>query len=229
MKTLILSFAAVLLLGLPASAFADTLTFQAPVTAANDGSGGPRQFDLDHHKAYTWRIDNVNLNGQKITGATITFSQIRNWDTNPNMLFIHLLDSARNAGAASFNDATGTPVPSQQIQDNFAGTLYTQNPLVNAGTANTFLTSRSFNTTATNYVYTFTAAQVQALSAYIANGNNIAFGFDPDCHFWNNGITFQMTTAPNQTPEPTTLALLGTGIGGFLLRRRRKAQKALGN
>ncbi len=228
MKTLILSFAAVLLLGLPATALADTLTFQAPVTAANDGNGGAKQFDLDHHKAYTWRIDNINVAAnQKITGATLTFTRISNWDSNPNMLFIHLLDSAKFAGAASFNDATGTPVPSQQIQDNFAGNLYAQNPLVNSGTANTFLTSRSFTTTATTYVYTFTAAQVQALAAYIGNGNNVAFGFDPDCHFWNNGITFKLDTAPTGTPEPTTLALLGTGIGGFLLRRRRKAQNAV--
>ncbi|PYS68036.1 MAG: hypothetical protein DMF69_21360, partial [Acidobacteria bacterium] len=93
------------------------------------------------------------------------------------------------------------------------------------GTENTLLTSRSFTTTPITYTYNFTAAQLQALSAYINNGSNIAFGFDPDCHFWNNGITFQMTTRPNDVPEPTTLALLGTGIGGFLLRRRRKAQQ----
>ncbi len=226
MKTLILSIAALILLGLPATASADTLTFQAPTTAANQGKGGASQFDLDHHKAYTWRVDNINLAGQKVTGATLTFTQISNWDTNPNMLFIHLLDSARFANAASFNDATGTPVVSSQIQDNFAGTLYSQNPLVDSGTGNTLLTSRSFTTTPITYVYTFTAAQVQALTAYIANGNNVALGFDPDCHFWNNGIILRISTTPTPNPEPTTLALLGTGIGGFLLRRRRKAQTA---
>jgi hypothetical protein len=78
-----------------------------------------------------------------------------------------------------------------------------------------------------NYVYNFTAAQVQALSAYIANGSNVALGFDPDCHFWNNGITFRITTAPTENPEPATLVLLGTGIGGYLIRRRRKALKAV--
>jgi hypothetical protein len=226
-KILILSIAALILLGLPASASAETMTFQAPTTAANQGNGGARQFDLDHYQAYTWRIDNINLNGQKVTGATLTFTQMSNWDTNPNMLFVHLLDSARFAGARSFNDdVPGTSVPSAQIHDNFAGALYNQNPLVDPGTGNTLLTSRSFTTTPVTYVYTFTAAQVQALSAYIANGNNVALGFDPDCHFWNNGITLQLTTAPTGTPEPTTLALLGTGIGGFLLRRRRKAQQA---
>jgi hypothetical protein len=224
-KKLLLSLAGLVLLSLPATTFADTLTFQAPATAPNEGSGGARQFDLDHHKAYAWRIDNVNLNGQKITGATLTFTSIRNWDSNPNMLFIHLLDTARQAGVSSFNDATGTPVPSSQIQDNFAGALFNSNPLVTASTGNTLLTSRSFSTTPTTYVYNFTAAQLQALGSYLANGNNIAFGFDPDCHFWNNGITFKITTAPTGTPEPTTLALLGTGIAGFLIRRKRKQQQ----
>ena len=224
MKTLLLSFASLLCIGLPATAFAETLTFQAPTTAANQGNGGPNQFDLDHHKAYTWRLDNVDLTGKTITGAKLTFTNISNWDSNPNMLFIHLLDSARFANVASFTDASGTPVGVADIQDNFAGSLFNSNPLVTSTTNNTLLTSRSFTTTPITYTYNFTAAQVQVLSAYFANGSNIAFGFDPDCHFWNNGITFQMTTTPTNVPEPTTLALLGTGIGGFLLKRRRKQQ-----
>jgi len=35
------------------------------------------------------------------------------------------------------------------------------------------------------------------LSAYFLNGSDIAFGFDPDCHFWNDGIAFSFTTTPN--------------------------------
>lgn len=223
MKKLLISLAGLVLLSLPATTFADTLTFQAPATAANQGEGGSKQFDLDHYRAYAWRIDNVNLAGKTITGATLTFSNIRNWDANANRLFIHLLDTARQSGVSSFQDNTGN---SLAIQDNFAGALYNSNPLVNAGTANTLLTSRSFTTTAETFVYTFTASQLQVLSAYFANGNNIAFGFDPDCHFWNNGITFQIQTAPNNVPEPTTLALLGTGVAGFIIKRRRKKNAA---
>ena len=178
--------------------------------------------DLDHHEVYTWRINNINLGSETITGASISIKSIANWDSNPNTLFIHLLDTAKQSGVRSFVDdpSNASPVPVSQIIDDFANPRYHNQGawLVANGTADTFLTSRSFTTTPTDYVYTFTANQLNALNGYVANGKDIALGFDPDCHFDNNGVTFKITTAA--VPEPSALVLLGGGIIGLVCRHR---------
>jgi hypothetical protein len=74
-RKLILLFAVVILIGLPTVAAADVVTFQAPATGANQGLGGPKQFDLDHHNAYAWRIGGVDLplpNGGEETNSFST-------------------------------------------------------------------------------------------------------------------------------------------------------------
>lgn len=178
--------------------------------------------DLDHHRVYTWRIDNVDPSGLPITGAQISIQGIANWDSSPNILYMHLLDTARNSGVASFVDdpSNQAPVPTSQMIDDFVDTRYhdLSTWLVAPGTADTFLTSKSFTTTPTNYVYTFNADQVKALNDYVANGHDIALGFDPDCHFFNNGIKFTVTTAA--VPEPSAIFLLGGGLLGLYFRHR---------
>jgi hypothetical protein len=166
--------------------------------------------DLDHHMLYTWRIDNINLNVANISGATLTISSIRNWDSNTNVLHLHLLDTAINPGVASFQDVDQTQAPVVDLTDDFVSTRYHNSNgwLVASGTGDKLLGNPSFTTTATNYVLNFDAADLVALKNYISTGHDIALGFDPDCHFFNNGITFSIQSTP--VPEMSaTLPILG--------------------
>ena len=182
--------------------------------------------DLDHHSVYTWRIDNINVDPSTITSATISFSNIANWDTNSNVLHMHLLDTARFAGVASFIDDPTNSSPVTDFTDDFSNNRFHNNSgwLVANGTADTFLKDKSFSNTPTNYTYTFTGAQLTALEQYLAHGEDIALGFDPDCHYFNDGITFTLNFTPvPEVANMVPIALLLIAAIGFEIRRRRRA------
>ncbi len=210
-----------LCLAASAQATVTTLSFQPNPVDMND---------LDHHLAYTWRLDNISLSGQAITSASLSFTNISNWDSNPNVLHIHLLDTAINSGVASFVDDPTGSVPVFDLTDDFINTRYHNDSkwLVKKGTADTFLADKSFTTTSVNYTYNFTASQLQTLASYIATNGDLAFGLDPDCHFFNDGIKFTMTLTP--VPEMAALhpiiGLLAAIAFTHFLRRRRSAQLA---
>jgi hypothetical protein len=214
---------AIAALGFAGSAHASVTTLSFQPSPSDLG-------DLDHHLVYTWRIDNISLAGSAITSASLSIANISNWDTNPNVLHLHLLDTAKNSGVASFVDDPTGSTPVTDLTDDFVSSRYHGDPswLVKSGTADTFLANPSFTTTGVNYTINFTPTQLQTLSAYIADGNDVAFGLDPDCHFFNDGINFTMTLTP--VPEMSALyPILGliAAVGlTQLLRHRRQGQLA---
>jgi hypothetical protein len=181
--------------------------------------------NLDHHMVYTWRIDNISLANLTIASASLTFTNIANWDGNPNVLHIHLLDTAKGSGVQSFvDDPTGSS-PVLDLTDDFANPRYHNDPnwLVANGTLDLLLANPSFTTTGTTYTINFTPAQIATLIQYINNGHDIAFGLDPDCHYFNDGLKFTINVTP--VPEVGSIlpvALLLAGVIGFEIRRRRR-------
>jgi hypothetical protein len=181
--------------------------------------------DLDHHMVYTWRIDNISLNNLAITSASLTFTNISNWDSSANVLHIHLLDTAKGAGVQSFVDDPTNSSPVTDMTDDFISTRYHSNPnwLVANGTLDLLLSNPTFTTTGVNFTINFTPAQIATLTQYINNGHDIAFGLDPDCHYFNDGLKFTINVTP--VPEVGTIlpiaALLASVIGLEIRRRRR--------
>jgi hypothetical protein len=165
-------------------------------------------YDLDHYYAYRWGI-NVGASELPITEATLTFSNIRNWKAEDNVLYIHLLDIASQY-------QVGTKVYADRAAggDYFNG----KGELIDAWEDASFK--------GTTLTYTFTTAQLDLLNSWASDGF-IAFGFDPDCHYYNSGISFTITRSePNPAniivpaPGAVILAGIGTSLVGWLRRRK---------
>jgi hypothetical protein len=197
-------------------------TTKATVTTLSFQPSPSDMGDLDHHLVYAWRIDNIAPGSPvNVTSATLTFTNIANWDSNPNMLFVWLMDTAAHPGVTTVQDVDASQVPVVDIADAFLGSMP---GLVSDATKKTKLFQHSFTTTPTTYTYTFTSLELTALTNYINSGHDIAFGFDPDCHFFNDGITFTMSYSP--VPEATTVIPMVCVVAlaiAWELRRRRLA------
>ncbi|MCC6485449.1 MAG: PEP-CTERM sorting domain-containing protein [Armatimonadetes bacterium] len=166
-------------------------------------------YDLDHYKTYTWGIDFTIPSGETITDATLTIKNINNWkyEPNANWLYIRLQDNPPlGVVQGTDNQASG---------DAFAGT----------GTLVAVYTDNSTKVETLNYKFG-PLGLLPTLNNYAADGR-FGFSFDPDCHYFNDGIKFTLTTKPTpQTPvpEPVSMALTSLGLGALgLIRKGRKA------
>ena len=156
-------------------------------------------YDLDHGKYYTWGLSTEqDISLVVVSGAVLRFDDIRNWDNSPNVLYVHLLDAAPG-GVTTYSDGQGGG-------DNFAGQGIE------------LVTYRDLTTQARDLEYVFTNTEVDAFNAYLQNGSNVALGFDPDCHFWNEGVSLEFCY--DVVPEPTCAALVVLGAVATLRRRR---------
>ena len=163
--------------------------------------------DLDHYKNYTWGINtpwdvtpDENLQYETVVSATLSFDSIRNWDNEPNKLYIHLLDNARLGVDVDYDgQGGGDAFDGQGVE---------------------LITYNNLPATSQNLSYSFSQDEILALNEY-ASDDRFGLGFDPDCHYYNCGVSLDVVTAV--VPEPATLAILL--VGGAAVLRRRKRNK----
>lgn len=165
-------------------------------------------FDLDHGFYYNWGV-NYDFGDANISNVILSIEHVNNWYPEDNMLFMHLMDSSPEGLFVGVDNNAA-------IDDYYAG----QGVLIDAwhdddggeyGPVFGDYDDLSYDFASLGFLDEF--------QAYAADGN-FGFAFDPDCHFYNDGIKVTVIT---DAPEPGTMLLFGLGLAGAaVIRKRRK-------
>ena len=212
------------------SSFASEISLNPPLSDLGD---------FDHSRAYLWAIDLNSYipSGEDLVGVQLFIDNIQNWQEPENdILRINLLDLNTPANPGIRNQV-GIYTDNENPSDFFgsAGSFETW-AWTNTSAVGTYTDTNDSYYWSTYYhrwIHTavpedlFWDLDISTINSFSSNNGWIGIGFDPDCHYYNDGVMLKLTTIPtqHQVPEPgsLTLMLLGiTGLAGKFLIKRKK-------
>lgn len=163
-------------------------------------------YDLDHGYYYGWGIDH-DFGTEKISNVILTIDNVNNWKQEDNMLFINMMEQM---DAGLYIGLDNYKVDEYYNIENFyegQGIAVTEWTDTDGGWSGDVVDLR----------FDFRSMGLVDDFATFAADGNFGFGFDPDCHFYNDGIKLTVIT---DTPEPASMILFALGLAGGFARKK---------
>jgi hypothetical protein len=182
-------------------------------------------YDLTHQNYYIWKVNLSILTGRTIASASLFIDNINDWQIETtDKLYISLLSKSEMNSAVTDNHMTrafGSDIFQGTDNENVGNALsgYGQVLTVYEDENEYQNTYHQWINPAEDFTCNFSEAQVALLNSYTTtNKYEFGIGFDPDCHYYNDGVKLCYVTT-STVPEPATIALLS--LGGLVLFRKK--------
>ncbi len=169
-------------------------------------------FDLDHYYYYAWTIDlGTNTVENPLGSASLTLTNIYNYNSADNTLFIHLIDPLAGTTPGLVAGWDGQPT----IEDYFAG----QGLEVVEDGWEDFDGNATIETVTFDFGSIVVSGTGLTLLDYVnqfGEDGLIQIALDPDCHYFNDMVSF---TYAVPAPGAVMLGSIGIFLVGWLRKR----------